>query len=175
MSLSENLSFALNLKEKQEIKKTDLDDIDNYIYTANIRIDAILAITEDSSTIAAEAVTGMLCEKSNDSVNLSGADEAKKLSVCLRDGEIILRYITYGLLTEDASIFDKSCLKDLKSTYLSLGVSIPNVVRVIEIMRNGTLKIVKNRLDSKSVDVIHQLLEKEIKMYFDKIIYMINH
>ena len=47
-------------------------------------------------------------------------DTNRKMAACLRDGEIILRYVTYALLTGDASVLKDRCLNGLKETYSAL-------------------------------------------------------
>ena len=54
---------------------------------------------------------------------------------CLRDGEIILRYITYAVLTGDASVLNDRCLNGLKETYSALGVPVGNTTRAVDIMK----------------------------------------
>lgn len=57
------------------------------------------------------------------------------MAACLRDAEIILRYVTYALLSGDASILTDRCLNGLKETYAALGVPTGNTVRAVEIMK----------------------------------------
>ena len=49
-------------------KLNDLSKIKEFINTANSRLDAINSITKNSNAIAADAVTGMICEN-QDSLN----------------------------------------------------------------------------------------------------------
>ena len=97
------------------------------------------------------------------------------MSVCLRDGEIILRYVTYLLITNDDSILGKSCLKDLKNTYKSLGVPLLNAIRVIELIRDATISDIKTtvNLSNKNENYIYELIN-ETEFYFDKIINLLN-
>ena len=119
-------------------KLNDLSNIKEFINSANSRLDAITSITKNSHAIAADAVTAMICEN-QDSVNSKiSLDTTNKMSVCLRDGEIILRIVAYLLISNDESVLERSCLKDLKNTYLALGVPLRNAKRVIELMRDAT-------------------------------------
>lgn len=56
------------------------------------------------------------------------------MAACLRDAEIILRYISYALITGDGSILNDRCLNGLKETYSALGVPTGNTARAIAIM-----------------------------------------
>tara|TARA_B100000963_G_scaffold53068_1_gene41218 strand:+ start:120 stop:647 length:528 start_codon:yes stop_codon:yes gene_type:complete len=149
----------------------NIENIKEFVDIANSRLDAINSITNNSHAIAADAVTAMICEnedslKSNNSVNTTN-----KMSVCLRDGEIILRYITYLLITNDESILGKSCLKDLKNTYLSLGVPLENAVRVVELIRDATISDIQTtmNLTNENKTMIIDLIS-ETSIYFEKII-----
>jgi phycoerythrin beta chain len=57
------------------------------------------------------------------------------MAACLRDGEIVLRYISYALLAGDASVLDDRCLNGLKETYIALGVPTQSAARAVAIMK----------------------------------------
>ena len=141
--------------KKNELHSTDnidFDYVEKFINTANSRLDAIIAITNNSHAIAADAVTAMICEN-QDSVNSKiSIDTTNKMSVCLRDGEIILRFVSYLLISNDESVLLKSCLKDLKNTYLALGVPLENAIRVVELMRDATVSDLKSTVNMISDD-----------------------
>ena len=147
MSVSKN-----NQLLSADKKLNDLSNIKEFINTANSRLDAITSITNNSHAIAADAVTAMICEN-QDSINAKiSIDTTNKMSVCLRDGEIILRIVTYLLISDDESVLAKSCLKDLKNTYLALGVPLKNAIRVIELMRDATISDLKFTVNSMNED-----------------------
>ncbi len=148
-----------------------IENIQEFVNIANSRLDAIVSITNNSHAIAADAVTAMICEN-EDSLNVNNSiNTTNKMSVCLRDGEIILRYITYMLITNDESILEKSCLKDLKNTYLSLGVALQNAIRVVELIRDATISDIKTTMvvTKENKPIILNLLS-ETNLYFEKII-----
>ena len=156
-------------------KLNDLSDIKEFINSANSRLDAITSITKNSHAIAADAVTAMICEN-QDSVNSKIAlNTTNKMSVCLRDGEIILRIVSYLLISNDESVLEKSCLKDLKNTYLALGVPLRNARRVIKLIRDATISdlrsTVTNMQGNKSFlpDLIC-----ETELQFEKIINLLD-
>ena len=129
-------------------KLNDLSNIKEFINSANSRLDAITSITKNSHAIAADAVTAMICEN-QDSVNSKiSLDTTNKMSVCLRDGEIILRIVSYLLISDHESVLTKSCLKDLKNTYLALGVPLKNAIRVVELIRDATISDLKSSVNS---------------------------
>ena len=137
-----------NSKLSSDNKLNDLRNIKEFINSANSRLDAITSITKNSHAIAADAVTAMICEN-QDSVNSKiSLNTTNKMSVCLRDGEIILRIVAYLLISNDESVLEKSCLKDLKNTYLALGVPLRNAIRVIELMRDATISDLRSTVNN---------------------------
>ena len=97
------------------------------------------------------------------------------MKLCLRDGEIILRIIAYLLISNDESVLEKSCLKELKNTYLALEVTLRNARRVIELMRDATISdlnsTVKNMKGNKGFlpDLI-----SDTEFQFERIINLLN-
>ena len=152
MSSSKNNQLLSTDRELKDISHRNIKYIKEFINTANSRLDAINSITNNSHAIAADAVTAMICEN-QDSVNSKiSIDSTNKMSVCLRDGEIILRIVSYLLISNDDSVLGKSCLKDLKNTYLALGVPLKNAIRVVELMREATISDLKCTVNAMKED-----------------------
>ena len=169
-NLSNNKPLAKHFQISNLLDK-NFENIKEFINIANSRLDAIISITNNSHAIAADAVTAMICENENSLNSNNSINTTNKMSVCLRDGEIILRYVTYLLITNDESILEKSCLKDLKNTYLSLGVPIPNAIRVVELIRDATISDIKTTINlTLENKIIMSNLINETEMYFGKIV-----
>ena len=156
-------------------KLNDLSNIKEFINSANSRLDLINSITKNSHAIAADAVTAMICEN-KDSVNTKiSLDTTNKMSVCLRDGEIILRIVAYLLISNDESVLEKSCLKDLKNTYLALGVPLRNAKRIIELMRDATISDLKSTVNNMEGEKgFFSDLIYETDFQFERIINLLN-
>ena len=148
MPISYNNQIFSTQKELKNIKNKNVEYIKEFINTANSRLDAINSITKNSHAIAADAVTAMICENQDSISAKISIDTTNKMSVCLRDGEIILRIVSYLLISDDESVLSKSCLKDLKNTYLALGVPLKNAIRVIQLMRDATISDLKSNVNS---------------------------
>jgi len=152
MSVSKNNQLLSKDRDLKDINIRNIESIKEFINTSNSRLDAINSITNHSHAIAADAVTAMICEN-QDSVNSKiSIDTTNKMSVCLRDGEIILRIVSYLLISDDESVLSKSCLKDLKNTYLALGVPLKNAIRVVELMREATISDLKSTVNAMPKD-----------------------
>ena len=148
MPISKNNQILSTHRELEDVSNKNIEYIKEFINTANSRLDAINSITKNSHAIAADAVTTMICEN-QDSINSKiSIDTTNKMSVCLRDGEIILRIISYLLISDDESVLSKSCLKELKNTYLALGVPLKNAIRVVELMRDATISDLKSTVNA---------------------------
>ena len=156
-------------------KLNDLSNIKEFINSANSRLDAINSITKNSHAIAADAVTAMICENQGSVNSTISLNTTNKMSVCLRDGEIIIRYITYLLITKDESILEKSCLRDLKNTYIALGVPLSHAIRIVELIRDSTIIDIQttSSLSKENKSVISGLV-KETEFYFEKILKLLN-
>ena len=86
MTVSNSNQTLSNDRDLENISNKNIEDIKEFINTANSRLDAINSITNNSHAIAADAVTAMICEN-QDSVNAKiSINNTNKMSVCLRDG-----------------------------------------------------------------------------------------
>ena len=171
MSVSNNNQILSTDRKLENISNKNFEYIKEFINTSNSRLDAINSITNNSHAIAADAVTAMICEN-QDSVNSKiSIDTTNKMSVCLRDGEIILRIVSYLLISDDGSVLTKSCLKDLKNTYLALGVPLKNAIRVVELMRDATISDLTSTVNAmKGEKVFLPDLILNIEFQFERII-----
>ena len=151
-----------------------------FIAAGNKRLDAVNAVASNASCIVSDAVAGMICE--NQGLIQAGGNcyPNRRMAACLRDGEIVLRYVAYALLAGDASVLEERCLNGLKETYTALGVPATSTVRAVQIMKasstahiNGTnteaqagKRFKKNREDQGQCNE----LVAEAASYFDRVI-----
>ncbi|MEG4288580.1 C-phycoerythrin subunit beta [Microcoleus sp. C2C3] len=113
----------------------DIAALREFVASGNRRLDAVNAIASNASCMVSDAVAGMICE--NQGLIQAGGNcyPNRRMAACLRDAEIILRYVTYALLAGDASVLDDRCLNGLKETYAALGVPTTSTVRAVQIMK----------------------------------------
>ena len=81
----------------------------------------------------------------------------------------------YLLISNDESVLEKSCLKDLKNTYLALGVPLRNARRVIKLMRDATisdLRYTVNNMQGEKAFLPNLIYETEFQ--FERIINLLN-
>ncbi|WP_088239799.1 phycocyanin subunit beta [Calothrix rhizosoleniae] len=157
----------------------DLAALRSFISDGNKRLDAVNFIASNASCIVSDAVSGIVCE--NESITAPGGSiyTNRKMAACLRDGDIILRYITYALLAGDASILNDRCLNGLKETYAALGVPTTTVTRAVNIMKAAAVAFVTNTASKRKMNVTEQpgscdSLATEVAGYFDTVAAAIN-
>ena len=112
----------------------ELASLKSFIADGNKRLDAVNAISGNAACIVSDAVAGICCENTGLTAPNGGVYTNRKMAACLRDGEIVLRYISYALLAGDASVLDDRCLNGLQETYIALGVPTQSAGRAVAIM-----------------------------------------
>jgi len=129
--------------------------------------------------MVSDAVAGMICE--NQGLIQAGGNcyPNRRMAACLRDGEIVLRYVTYALLAGDASVLNDRCLNGLKETYAALGVPVGNASRAISIMKAAAVAFVNNTAPQRKMAVTQESgacasLAAEVASYFDMVVAALN-
>ena len=154
-----------------------LASIKELIDQGNKRLDAVNFISSNASCIVSDAVSGMICE--NPGLIQAGGNcyPNRRMAACLRDGEIILRYVTYALLAGDASVLNDRCLNGLKETYIALGVPATSAARAVGIMKAAAVAFINNTASQRKMSVTKgdcSSLASECAGYFDTVIAAIN-
>ncbi|MFN7899507.1 MAG: phycocyanin subunit beta, partial [Synechococcaceae cyanobacterium] len=99
-----------------------IDALSGVVADSFKRLDAVNRITSNDSNIVSNAARDLF-EQQPSLISPGGnAYTHRRMAACLRDMEIILRYITYATFTGDASVLEDRCLNGLRETYLALGV-----------------------------------------------------
>jgi phycocyanin beta chain len=88
------------------------------------------------------------------------------MAACLRDMEIILRYVTYATLAGDASVLDDRCLNGLRETYVALGVPGASVSAGVAKMKDAAIAIANDPAGITPGDC--SSLIAEVAGYFDR-------
>jgi phycocyanin beta chain len=88
----------------------------------NKRLDVVNRITANASKIVADAARALWAEQPQLIAPGGNAYTNRRAAACLRDLEIILRYVTYATLAGDSSVLDDRALNGLRETYQALGV-----------------------------------------------------
>ncbi len=153
----------------------DLEALKSFIADGNKRLDAVNFIASNASCIVSDAVAGICCESPGLTEPGGGVYTTRKMAACLRDGDIVLRYICYALLAGDASVLNDRCLNGLKETYAALGVPTGNAARAVGIMKAAAVAFVGNTASQRKMTVTEDpaacaSLVAEVSGYFDTVV-----
>jgi len=85
------------------ISANEIDALSALVANGNKRMDVVNRITSNSSAIVADAARSLFAEQPQ-LINPGGnAYTSRRMAACLRDMEIVLRYITYAAFAGDSS------------------------------------------------------------------------
>lgn len=129
------------------------------------RIDAVNRITGSASAIVASAARALFSEQPQLIAPGGNAYTNRRMAACLRDMEIVLRYITYATFTGDASVLNDRCLNGLRETYVALGVPGGSVAAGVQKMKEAAIAIANDPNGITRGDC--SALMSEISSYFD--------
>ena len=150
----------------------DLQALKKFVSEGNKRLDAVNSIVSNASCIVSDAVSGMICEQPNLISPTGNCYTNRRMAACLRDAEIILRYVSYALLSGDSSVLEDRCLNGLKETYASLGVPTKGNLRAVDIMKKCSVAFINGTASPKKGSVPSgdcSGLASECAGYFDKV------
>ncbi|MEA5465423.1 phycocyanin subunit beta [Leptothoe sp. PORK10 BA2] len=148
------------------LSSAQLDALSAMVADSNKRMDAVNRITSNASAIVTNAARSLFAEQPSLIAPGGNAYTSRRNAACLRDMEIILRYVTYAVFTGDASVLDDRCLNGLRETYLALGTPGASVAIGVQKMKEAALAIAN---DSNGITPGNcSSLMAEIAVYFDR-------
>jgi phycocyanin beta chain len=146
------------------LSAAQMDALSAMVADGNKRMDTVNRVTSNASAIVANAARALFAEQL---IAPGGnAYTSRRMAACLRDMEIILRYVTYAIFSGDASVLDDRCLNGLRETYLALGTPGASVAVGVQKMKDASLAIVGDRSNITSGDC--SALMAEVASYFDR-------
>ncbi len=148
------------------ISPSQLDALSAMVADGNKRMDAVNRITSNASAIVANAARSLFAEQPQLIAPGGNAYTSRRMAACLRDMEIILRYITYATFAGDASVLEDRCLNGLRETYLALGTPGASVAVGVDKMKEAAIAIANDPNGVTRGDC--SSLMSEISGYFDK-------
>jgi phycocyanin beta chain len=143
-----------------------LDALISMVKEGNKRIDTVNRITGNASSIVANAARSLFAEQPQLIAPGGNAYTNRRMAACLRDMEIILRYVTYAMFAGDVSVLDDRCLNGLRETYLALGVPGASVAAGVQKMKDAAIAIANDRTGITQGDC--SALMSEVASYFDR-------
>ncbi|BAZ70047.1 MAG: phycocyanin subunit beta [Pelatocladus maniniholoensis HA4357-MV3] len=148
------------------LSNEQLDALTNMVKDGNKRLDVVNRITSNASTIVTNAARALFEEQPQLISPGGNAYTNRRMSACLRDMEIILRYVTYAILAGDASVLDDRCLNGLRETYQALGTPGSSVGVGVQKMKEAAVNIANDPNGITKGDC--SALVSEVAGYFDR-------
>jgi phycocyanin beta chain len=130
------------------------------------RMDVVNRITGSSTAIITNAARSLFDEQPQLIAPGGNAYTHRRMAACLRDMDIILRYVTYAIFTGDGSVLDDRCLNGLRETYLALGVPGGSVAEGVRKMKAAAIALANDRANVTQGDC--SSLMAELGAYFDR-------
>ena len=138
-----------------------IDALSKMVSDGNKRMDVV-----NPSKIVADAARSLFADQPNLIAPGGNAYTSRRMAACLRDMEIILRYVTYAIFSGDASVLDDRCLNGLRETYAALGTPGTSVAVGVSKMKAAALAIAGDSSSITSGDCAS--LMSEVASYFDR-------
>ncbi len=148
------------------LSNDQLDALSALVASGNKRLDVVNRLTSNASTIVANAARALFAEQPQLIAPGGNAYTHRRMAACLRDMEIILRYVTYATLAGDASVLDDRCLNGLRETYVALGVPGASVAAGVAKMKDAAVAIANDPAGITPGDCAS--LIAEVAGYFDR-------
>jgi phycocyanin beta chain len=148
------------------LSSEQLDALANVVKDGNKRLDVVNRITSNASAIVTNAARSLFEEQPQLVAPGGNAYTNRRAAACLRDLEIILRYVTYAILAGDASVLDDRALNGLRETYQALGTPGSSVAVGILKIKDAAIALA-NDPNGISKGDCSQLIS-EVASYFDR-------
>ncbi len=148
------------------LTNNQLDALLALVRDGNKRIDAVNRISSNASALVASAARSLFEEQPQLIAPGGNAYTNRRAAACLRDLEIILRYVTYSIFTGDSSILDDRALNGLRETYQALGVPGGSVATGIQKLKEASIALVNDPNNITRGDC--SAIVAEIAGYFDR-------
>jgi len=148
------------------VSNAQLDALSAMVADGNKRADAVNRITSNASAIVTNAARSLFGEQPQLIAPGGNAYTSRRMAACLRDMEIVLRYVTYAIYAGDASVLDDRCLNGLRETYQALGTPGSSVAVGVQKMKEAAIAIANDKAGITPGDC--SALIAEIAGYFDR-------
>jgi phycocyanin beta chain len=142
-----------------------LDALKKVVSEGTKRSDAVSRMTNSASAIVTDAARQLFADQPQLIAPGGNAYTNRRMAACLRDMEIILRYVTYATFTGDASVLNDRCLNGLRETDVALGVPGASVAAGVRAMGKAAVAIVNDPTGITQGDC--SSLVQEINLYFE--------
>jgi phycocyanin beta chain len=150
----------------QLVSGSQIDALAAMVKDGAKRTDVVNRITGNASAIVTNAARSLFEDQPQLIAPGGNAYTNRRISACMRDMDIILRYVTYAVYLGDASVLEDRCLNGLRETYSALGVPNASMAESIRKMKDAAIAIANDRNNIQPGDC--SALMAELAGYFDK-------
>lgn len=148
------------------LSNKQISSLENMIKEGNKRLDVVNKINCNASTIITNSARALFAEQPQLIQPGGNAYTSRRMAACLRDMEIVLRYVSYAMAAGDSSVLDDRCLNGLRETYQALGTPGASVAVAIQKMKEVSLSLA-NDLNGVALGDCSSL-NSELAVYFDR-------
>ena len=148
------------------LSNTQLESLSVMIVEGNKRLDIVNKINSNSSAIVTNAARALFAEQPQLIQPGGNAYTSRRMAACLRDMEIILRYVSYSMIAGDSSVLDDRCLNGLRATYQALGTPGTSVAVAVQKMKEASVALASDLNGVPLGDC--SALTAELSSYFDR-------
>ena len=148
------------------LSNSQLDALSGLVKDGSKRLDTVNRMTSNASAIVTNAARALFAEQPQLIAPGGNAYTNRRMAACLRDMEIILRYVTYATLAGDASVLDDRCLNGLRETYQALGVPGGSTAAGVQKMKEAAVQLVGDTNGITKGDC--SAIMSEVSSYFDR-------
>ena len=148
------------------LSNTQIDGLSAMVADGNKRLDVINKINSNASAIVTNSERALFAEQPQLIQPGGNAYTSRRIAACLRDMEIVLRYVSYAMIAGDSSVLDDRCLNGLRETYQALGTPGASVAVAIDKMKEASVAITNDGEGITSGDC--SALAAELASYFDR-------
>ena len=143
-----------------------IEALEIIISEGNKRLDTVNRINSNASAIVTNSARALFAEQPQLTQPGGNAYTSRRMAACLRDMEIILRYVSYAIIAGDSSVLDDRCLNGLRETYQALGTPGASVAVAVQKMKEASIAIVNDGNGVTQGDC--SSLISELGVYFDR-------
>ena len=145
---------------------TQLDALSIMVSEGNKRLDIVNKINSKASSIVTNSARALFAEQPQLVQPGGNAYTSRRMAACLRDMEIILRYVSYAMIAGDSSVLDDRCLNGLRETYQALGTPGTSVSVAVQKMKEASIALANDLSGVPLGDC--SSLTAELSIYFDR-------
>nr|QCI05166.1 gcyanin beta subunit [Centroceras clavulatum] len=148
------------------LSNQQLDALAAMVAEGNKRLDTVNKINSNASSIVTNSARALFAEQPQLVQPGGNAYTSRRMAACLRDMEIVLRYVSYAMIAGDSSVLDDRCLNGLRETYQALGTPGASVAVAIQKMKEASIALANDVNGVPLGDC--SSLTSELGIYFDR-------